>query len=94
MLLGVVMSEKTSRTLDPCEGLSIEEENNPPDVRKYFANAHVARACYGKGHTTQEPILVPRLRPSSEYACGLRAGKILRNFVYLCSSNDKEHQRE
>jgi hypothetical protein len=81
--------DRVKDILGPREGLMIDEENDAGSVATLFNNLGVSNRSYGNGSTLQSPILVPNLRYSIEWACGLRAGFGMLKSVFEWTTNDR-----
>ena len=74
--------------LGPREGLMIDEENDAGSVAALFDNLGVTNSSFGNGSTFQLPV-IPTVRYSIEWACGLRAGFGKVKSVYEWTTNDR-----
>jgi glycerophosphoryl diester phosphodiesterase len=87
------MFDLIENDLRPREGLMVDSENDPIAVSNFFTQAGVANQCYGNG-ITDETILGPNVRPSTERSCEFRAALGRTKFVYVWTVNDDDHMRE
>jgi glycerophosphoryl diester phosphodiesterase len=86
---------KINNLLGSREGLVIDEYDDPVSVSNYFQNLKVIHQCYGNGISVLNmPIAAPKIRPSIERACSLRAATSRPSFIYVWAVNDENLQRE
>jgi glycerophosphoryl diester phosphodiesterase/tryptophanyl-tRNA synthetase len=81
-------------SLSPCEGLMIDEENDPVAVSDFFTKAGVDPVCFGNGISVWNSVLGPNVRPSMELACELRAANNRIKFIYVWTVNNDNDSRE
>jgi hypothetical protein len=93
---GAVMFEKIAHILRPREGLMVDQEDSTGGIFDYFKREGISNGSYGNGDSFISPGITNTIRPSIEWACGLKAGEQDSPFklVYTWTVNDKSRQRE
>ncbi|KAH7319504.1 hypothetical protein BKA65DRAFT_483004 [Rhexocercosporidium sp. MPI-PUGE-AT-0058] len=93
---GAAMFEKIAHILRPREGLMVDQEDSAGGILDYFRREGISNGSYGNGNSVVNLPFANSIRPSIEWACGLKAGEqdCPFQFVYTWTVNDEDRQRE
>jgi glycerophosphoryl diester phosphodiesterase len=93
-LNGATVFDDIVSTLDPREGLMVDQDDSPDRVASFFRSRGVTRFCYGNGtsfNLSDEGAMV--YRTPIEQACWMRATKLGPRFIYAWTVNGTKNQR-